>query len=146
VPEVDTLDVDVAAGGEGDSVCEAAGGEEIEERKMMRASMALVVLGLCLGVSPAYAQAKQETNVTDLTVPAKTFVSQLERGDFAAAEQPFDATMQKALPTEKLRAIRPPPITRSRPTSRMWLWTTSPRGFRDCIRRCRFLFSHLPPP
>lgn len=71
---------------------------------MMRASMALVVLGLCIGGSLACAQGKQRTNVTDLNALAKTFVNQLERGDFAAAEKPFDASMQKALPTEKLRA------------------------------------------
>jgi hypothetical protein len=69
----------------------------------MRASMALVILGLFIGASLACAQAKQETNGNDLTALAKKFVSQLAKGDFAAAEQPFDATMQKVLPEEKLR-------------------------------------------
>ena len=70
---------------------------------MMRATMTLMVLSLCIGVSLARAFPKQETNVTELTALAKAFVTQLDRGDFAAAEQPFDATMRNAMPVEKLR-------------------------------------------
>ena len=71
---------------------------------MMRAGSGLVVLGLFIGVSLACAQPKQETNVSDLTALAKSFVIQLEKGDFVAAARPFDATMQKAMPAEKLSA------------------------------------------
>ena len=36
---------------------------------------------------------------------AKTFVSQMAAGDFEKAIQPFDETMKKAMPAEKLRQV-----------------------------------------
>jgi dienelactone hydrolase len=71
---------------------------------MIRASMKLIALGFVISASLSCTQARQETDVDNLTTRAKTFVNQLDKGDFAAATQQFDATMQKAMPQEKMRA------------------------------------------
>src|SRR5579871_2843067 len=76
---------------------------QLEEKKMTRACIVLIVLGL-ICVSLACAQTKQETKVDDLIPLAKTFVDQMNKGDFTAATQPFDATMHSVMPPEKLNA------------------------------------------
>src|SRR5579871_3849632 len=74
---------------------------------MLRASMALVALSFLIGTPLACAQNKQatqqEASMSDLIPLAKAFVDQLSKGDFATATQRFDATMQGALPADKLR-------------------------------------------
>lgn len=51
----------------------------------------------------SHAQKRQETKLDDRMALAKTFVEQLDKGDFMAATQRFDATMLQAMPPEKLR-------------------------------------------
>ncbi len=71
---------------------------------MMRSRVFVVLAIMLLCCSGSHVFAQLGAQATDLSDAAKTFVSTCEKGDFAAAVQPFDATMQKVMPAEKLRA------------------------------------------
>jgi dienelactone hydrolase len=70
---------------------------------MIRAGIKPGVLALLIGASLACARAQQEARVETLIDLAKAFINQMNKGDFAAATQPFDAAMREVMPQEKLR-------------------------------------------
>jgi hypothetical protein len=99
---------------------------------MIRASMALVVLGHSLGGKDYQVTEKDFANWKAALAGRKDVTFKF-----------YPNLFHLFMPGNKT-----PPITRSRAMSRRWLWTTSPHGFRDCIRPgvsvCRVKCAILP--
>ncbi len=81
--------------------------------------LAVVWMAVLVAALPLDAASGQESGAgPDLAVSAERFVARLEQGDFSGAVQPFDETMTKAMPPEKLEGAWKSVVAQAGPLKR----------------------------
>ena len=111
--------------------------------RTIRMLIGLILLGL-LTAGFADAQPKQEKKMDDLLSLSRTFVKQLAQEDYAAATHSFDATMQKVMPQEKLRAAWHAILAQAGALKQqLGTRTTKAQGYDIVIVTCEFVLAKI---